>query len=330
MESEKEFKVPANGYANLVNDYMFKRVFGSEECKDILMTFLNHIIGGQRIEDVVFLPTEHLGPTDDDRAAVFDISCRSSNGDEFIVEMQNAAQPFFRDRALFYTCYPIINQAALAKERYYETHGNTIGFTWNFYLKPVRFIAITQFAIDHGQDWKSDMYHSSYRLREDNVGELLHDKLQFIFLELARFNKKDDELETPYDKWMYLLKNMSKLKSRPTAFCENDFDRLFEIAEFVNFTPEQFRDYQRSEKMIYDYQNTLDYARQKGLEQGIEQGIEQGLEQGREQGREQGLEQGREEERLRIACRMIESGMSLSQIIDLTGLAEEDIEKLNP
>lgn len=316
MTREAELKVPENGYANLINDYMFKRVFGSEECKDILMTFLNHIIVGKRIEDVVFLPTEHLGPTDDDRSAVFDISCRSSDGDEFIVEMQNAAQPFFRDRALFYTCYPIINQAALAKERYYEDHGNTIGFTWNFYLKPVRFIAITQFAIEHGQGWKSDMYHSSYRLREDSVGELLHDKLQFIFLELARFNKSEDELETVYDKWMYLFKNMSKLKSRPVAFSEKDFDRLFEIAEFVNFTPEQFRDYQRSEKMIYDYKNTLDYARQQGLVQGLEQGLEQGL------------KQGRYEERSTIAHRMLDSGFSHSQIVDMTGLTLEEVEQL--
>lgn len=134
MTNVNEIIVPKNGYANLINDYMFKRVFGSEECKDILISFLNHVLDEKKVEDVVFLPTEHLGPTEDDRSAVFDIACRTSSGDEFIVEMQNAAQPFFKDRSLFYTSYPIINQAALAKEKYFEEHGNTIGFTWNFLM----------------------------------------------------------------------------------------------------------------------------------------------------------------------------------------------------
>lgn len=328
MTNVNEIIVPKNGYANLINDYMFKRVFGSEECKDILISFLNHVLDDKKVEDVVFLPTEHLGPTEDDRSAVFDIACRTSSGDEFIVEMQNAAQPFFKDRSLFYTSYPIINQAALAKEKYFEEHGNTIGFTWNFCLKPVRFIAITKFKMDHAADWPSDKYHSSYHISEDNLGEFLNDKLQFIFLELARFNKSESELITPYDKWMYLFKNMADLKSKPDIFSEKEFNRLFEIAEFVNFTAEQYREYQKAEKMLYDYHNTLDYARRQGLEQGLQEGLAQGLEQGLEQGLREGLEQGKKEERLEIARRMLEAAMPIGQIVDLTGLSMEEIESL--
>ncbi len=75
------------------------------------------------------------------------------------------------------------------------------------------------------------IYHSSYRLHEDETGELLHDKLQFIFLELARFNKTEQELDGYYDKWMYLFKNMNSLKRRPDVFVEKEFDRLFDMVK---------------------------------------------------------------------------------------------------
>ncbi len=125
------------GYANLTNDYMFKRVFGSEECKDILIAFLNRIVGNGDIEDVAFLNTEYLGPTAEDRRAVFDIAVRTKSGEEYIIEMQLAQQEYFRDRALFYASYPILNQAALAKEEFRKAHGDAGVFRWNFRLKPV-------------------------------------------------------------------------------------------------------------------------------------------------------------------------------------------------
>ncbi len=75
------------------------------------------------------------------------------------------------------------------------------------------------------------IYHSSYRLHEDETGELLHDKLQFIFLELARFNKTEQELDGYYDKWMYLFKNIQRLHKRPESFSEKEFDRLFDMVK---------------------------------------------------------------------------------------------------
>lgn len=219
------------GYASLTNDYMFKRIFGSEECKDILIAFLNRIVGNGEITDVVFLNTEHLGSTADDRKAVFDISVRTQLGEEYIVEMQLAQQACFRDRALFYTGYPVIHQAERAKEKYIDAHGDPAGFRWDFNLKPVRFIGVVNFSMKHGEGWSSGRYHSSYRLHEDETGELLHDKLQFIFLELARFNKTEQELDGYYYKWMYLFKNMNSLKRRPDVFVEKEFDRLFDMVK---------------------------------------------------------------------------------------------------
>ncbi len=297
------------GYANLTNDYMFKRVFGSEECKDILIAFLNRIVGNGDIDDVSFQNTEHLGPTADDRRAVFDIAVRTKSGEEYIIEMQLAQQAYFRDRALFYASYPIMNQAVLTKEEFRETHSDEGVFRWNFCLKPVRFIAVVNFPMTHSPKWDESRYFSSYRLREDESGEPLHDKLQFIFLELARFDKKEDELETYCDKWMYLFKNMSHLRERPKVFDEKEFDRLFEMAELCNFTSDEYYDYQNSQKMIYDYENTIDFAKK----------------QGEAKGREEGLAEGRMEERIEIARNMLKAAMSVEQISSLTGLSVEQV-----
>ncbi|MCM1176192.1 MAG: Rpn family recombination-promoting nuclease/putative transposase [Clostridium sp.] len=325
MESMKQEQFPQRGvYANLTNDYMFKRVFGSEESKDILITFLNHVIGNGEIADVSFQNNEHLGPTEEDRKAVFDISVHTQSGEEYIIEMQLAQQAYFRDRALFYTSYPVINQAAIAKEKFASEHGASAYYRWNFNLKPVRFVAIVNFMMDHDEGWDTCRYHSSYRLREDCTGELLHDKLQFVFLELARFCKSEYELEDNYDKWMFLLKNMSQLQSRPKIFNENEFDRLFEIAELCNFTAEQYKHYQDSQKMLYDYENTIDYARQQGHEAGLAEGREVGIAEGREAGLAEGEAMGR----LKIAREMKADGVDSMVISRYTGLSYHEIESL--
>lgn len=318
--NDQEINIPKNGYANLTNDYMFKRIFGSEECKDILITFLNHIIGDCTITNVSFQNTEHLGPSVGDRKAVFDISCKTDRGEEFIVEMQNAPQHYFRDRSLFYTCYPIIHQAAKAKEEFLKQNGNTIGFNWDFCLKPVKLIAVLNFSMTHAQGWDEHRYHSSYHIREDLSNEILHDKVQYIYLELGRFDKEVSQLETNYDKWMYLFKNMPKMKSRPQCYREKDFDRLFDIAGFINFTPEQFVEYQNSEKMIYDYKNTIDYAEQRGLEQGRAEG--------HILGRAEGLTEGRAEEKRTIAREMLSRGIDPQLIIEVTGITEAELSDL--
>ena len=230
--------------------------------------------------------------------------------------MQLAQQEYFRDRSLFYASYPILNQAALAKEEFRKTHSDAAVFRWNFRLKPVRFIAVVNFPMTHSSGWDESRYFSSYKFREDESGEPLHDKLQFIFLELARFDKKEDELETYCDKWMYLFKNMSHFRERPKVFDEKEFDRLFEIAELCNFTSDEYYNYQNSQKMIYDYENTIDFAKKQGEAKGREEGLAEGLEKGLERGR------------IEIARNMLKAAMSVEQISSLTGLSEEQVRSL--
>ncbi|MGN0190818.1 MAG: Rpn family recombination-promoting nuclease/putative transposase [Candidatus Cryptobacteroides sp.] len=160
-------------------------------------------------------------------------------------------------------------------------------------------------------------YHSSYRLHEDGTGELLYDKLQLIFLELSRFDKGEDELESWYDKWMYLFKNMARLDSRPETFREKVFDRLFDMAKIANLAPDEYRVYQNTENMGYSYQNTIDYAREEGEKIGEKRG--------REIGRAEGRAEGANESRIETARNLKANGVGAELIAKCTGLSLEDV-----
>lgn len=302
-----------NGFAQLTTDFMFKRIFAGPDSKSILISFLNHFVGNGEITDARILSPEHLPPTSDDRRSIFDINVRTIDGSEYIIEMQLARQAHFRERALFYSAYPIINQEALAKSEH-EFKNPSSRFNWDFNLKPVRFLGIVNFTMEHTKEWASQpcRYQSSYRLYDDTSHELLHDKLQFVFLELNRFNKSESELEDIYDKWMFLLKNMSELSKRPDTCDEKEFDKLFELAKICNFTPDEYRDYQNSQKMNYDNQNIIDYAKQTGREEGLEKG----------------REEGRKETGIEIARNMLADGASPETVRKYTGLDEMELESL--
>ena len=117
---------------------------------------------------------------------------------------------------------------------------------------------------------------------------------------------------------------MSHLRERPKVFDEKEFDRLFEMAELCNFTSDEYYDYQNSQKIIYDYENTIDFAKK----QGEAKGLAEGLEKGRVEGREEGMAEGRMEERIEIARNMLKAAISVEQISLLTGLSEEQVQSL--
>ena len=332
-------------FANLLCDFMFKRLFGSEANKDVLIWFLNMVLEDVDIVDVTFSPTEHPGLTEEDRKVIFDISCTCSDGRTFIIEMQKGYQRHFRERALYYTTYPINEQGRQARELFdkEKTSGKAVGrFRWDYALKPVIVVAILNFRFDHGGQWPSERYSSSYRIREDTTGELMSDSLRFVFLELGRFRKGLHELETVFEKLIYLLKHMHELEAIPENFNEPMFTRLFLLAEIGNFTPEEYKYYLNSLKNMGDYYNIIhtaeEEAEKRGLEKGIAQGRAEGLVLGRAEGKAEGITEGLakgkaegitegEQSKAReIAMRLIADGMSIDKVSDLTGI---DVEILN-
>ncbi|MBE6215698.1 MAG: Rpn family recombination-promoting nuclease/putative transposase [Bacteroidales bacterium] len=306
-------------FAELLCDFMFKRMFGSEENKDVLIRFLNLILQDVEIEHVDFIPNENLGLTEDDRKAIFDISCTCSDGRTLIIEMQKGYQKHFRERAVFYTSYPINSQGRSARDEYIKEHQceeDGESFRWDYNLKPIIVVALLNFKFDHGSNWPDDRFHSSYRLREDCTGEVMTEVVRYVFLELGRFKKKIEELESSFDKWLYLLKNMHKLKKIPEEFDTPEFRRLFILAKIGNFTAEEMKQYINSLTNMSDYYNI------------IESTAELAEKKGREEGRAEGLEKGREEAKLEDARRLKELGVGVDIISQATGLSQETIESL--
>ena len=273
-------------YINLMVDWSFKRVFGTEVNKDILIEFLKVIFPQFAITDITYIPTEQLGIMEDDRKAIFDVLCKTEDGKTFLVEMQRGAQKHFFERALYYTSFPIMKQGkkAIAKEE--EGAG-----PWDFSLDGVFFLGILDF--EYEQD---EMTEHRYQLLETTTLKQMTDKLEFVFVEVAKFDKSEDELETDLDKWLYLLKNMSTLLERPAALRDRIFGRLFDVAEYARLDDEERKNYVEAMNTARDTYNVITYALEKRTYE--------------------------------IAQRMIEKGLDVDTIADLTGLTKEEVAKL--
>ena len=150
------------------------------------------------------------------------------------------------------------------------------------------------------------------------------DVLRFIFLELGRFRKRIWELETVFDKWMYLLRHMHEMVDIPKEFDDSLFRRLFMLAEIDNFTAEEYKQYQKSLENMGDYQNIINTA----VEEAEIRGRAAGLEQGREEGREEGIEEGFEKAKLEDALKFKQLGVAVEIIAQGTGLSLDVIKEL--
>jgi predicted transposase/invertase (TIGR01784 family) len=199
-------------YINPYTDFGFKKIFGEEASKPLLIDFLNTLLPARhRVSDVSFTNPENLGSTADDRKSVFDIYCKSVNGERFIVEMQKAEQEYFKDRTVFYSTFPIREQALKGK--------------WDYELKAVYCIGILNFKF---QDYpensveRNEVIHT-VELKDQN-NSVFYDKLKFIYLEMPNFNKNENELKTHLDKWLYFIKHLDDFESMPHIF---EKDALF-------------------------------------------------------------------------------------------------------
>ena len=282
-------------YINLMVDWSFKRVLRTEVNKDILIEFLKVVFPQFAITDITYIPTEQLGIMEDDRKAIFDVLCKTEDDKTFLVEMQRGAQKHFFERALYYTSFPIMKQGkkAIAKEE--EGAG-----PWDFSLDGVFFLGILDF--EYEQD---EMTEHRYQLLETKTFKQMTDKLEFVFVEVAKFNKSEDELETDLDKWLYLLKNMSTLLERPAALRDRVFGRLFDVAEYARLDDEERKNYVEAMNTARDTYNQIAYAH--------------------ETGHKEGREEGREEKAYEIARKMIAKGLDVDTIAELTGLTKDEI-----
>lgn len=300
-------------YINPFTDYGFKRLFGGEFNKDLLLDFLNELLREEQglITELTYLKNEQLGSSQIDRRAIFDLYCTNEKGEKFIVELQKTKQKFFKDRTLYYSTFPIREQALTGSE-------------WDFELKNVYTIAILDFVFEEGKN-QPEKYRYDVKLSDIETHKVFYDKLMFIYLEMPKFTKSVDELETKFDKWLFVLKNLNKLDRVPDKLREDIFIKLFDVAEIAKFEPEEYQQYEDSLKYFRDIKNSFDTAREEGLEEGIEQGIEQGLEQGLEQGKLLG----EKNKQIEIARGMKRDGLHIEAIAKYTGLTHGEVEEID-
>ena len=294
-------------YINPYTDFGFKKLFGTELNKDLLISFLNALFNDEKriIQDVQYLNAEQLGDGYGDRRAVFDVYCLTEDGSRFIVEMQKAEQEYFKDRSIYYATAPIREQAPKGK--------------WDYHLEGVYTIGVLNFVFPNNE-YPADSYIHEVKLKDTDDNHIFYDKLTFVYLEMPKFNKREDELVTMFDKWMFALRNLSRLLERPAALQERVFKRLFDQAEIAQFTPEERREYQESVKDYWDYYSTMKTAHKKGKAEGRAEGLAEGEAKGRAEGRAAAIKEN--------ARKMKEKNIPIEDIAEITGLSVEEIESL--
>ena len=267
-------------YINPLTDFGFKKLFGSEPNKSLLIDFLNQVLPSQhKIKELNYAKNEHLGQNDLDRKAIFDLYCIGESGERFIVEIQKAKQNFFKDRSIYYSSFPIQEQAQKGD--------------WNYKLDPVYTIGILDFIFDEHRN--ADSLLHLVELKNQN-GEIFYDKLKFIYIELPKFKKGEDELNTQFEKWLFVFRHLSELNNRPKALQEKIFKKLFLAAEIAKFSLEERVAYEESLKYYRDIKNVVDTS--------IEEGVK------------------------RVAVEMKKNGESIEKIMMYTNLSAAQIEDL--
>ncbi len=254
----------------------------------MLLDFLNELLKNEqgKITSLTYLKTDKLGSSEEDRKAVFDLYCENERGEKFIVELQKTKQKFFKDRTVYYSTFPIREQAKR-------------GSDWDFELKAVYTIAILDFVFDDGKNEPSK-FRYDVKLTDTETCKVFYDKLTFIYLEMPKFNKSVKSLESRFDKWMYVIRNLNKLERIPNELREGIFERLFEVAEIAKFSREEAEAYEESLKSYRDLKNSLDTAFEDGMVQ----------------------------REISFVLRLRDKNKSIAEIADLTGLSKERVEEI--
>jgi len=194
-------------YTDPTTDYGFKCVFGTEASKELLIALLNELFQSRKnIRDLTYGNTEHVGDADELGTVVFDLFCTGDRGEQFIVEMQTASQANIKKRMRYYGCRAVAGQGQKGESK-----------RWRHDVGEVYVILLMDGFVMPWPDYGPEFIHEVC-LCHKRTGLPFDEEFGYIYVELVKFSKNEDELQTDLDCWMYVLKNMSTMdKTRPTC-----------------------------------------------------------------------------------------------------------------
>ena len=289
-------------YINPFTDYGFKKIFGDKDNTELLESLINDILGLEgrdKIKKIIFKNGELLPDNPEDRKAIFDLYCEDEKGNEFIVELQKVHQKHFQSRALYYTTFPIQEQALRGK--------------WDFSLTPIYFIGLLNFTIDKFENSKEFLHHG--KIIDIKTKDIMYDDLNMIYVEIPKLQKTKEELSNHLEWWLYVLQNLNHLQDMPTTLKGDIIEKAFEKAEFINLPKVEQDKYHQNLKVYRDLINSFETAHKDGLKKGIEEGIKQGIKEGKHQ------------EKIELAKNLLDV-LDIETISEKTGLTLDEIEDL--
>lgn len=288
-------------FINPFTDVGFKRIFGQEVSKPILIDFLNALFNGEHhITNLQFLDKEQLGETTDNRSLIYDVFCEADGGERIIVEMQYKEQSWFKERSVYYLSRAISRQGEPGKE-------------WNYnQLKAVYVVSLLNFRMDG----ISSEFRCDVGLMDLKRKVPFSDKMRLVYLQLPRFTKGVDECETLFEKLIYVLKHMEVLERMPWLAQEAVFKKLASVADVASLSKQERIAYDESLRIYRDTIAVMDYQYEEGKAKGVAEGMAKGKAEGEDNANRNS------------ARKMKAKGYAVDDIIEITGLTADEIEKL--
>ncbi|MDR1595245.1 MAG: Rpn family recombination-promoting nuclease/putative transposase [Prevotellaceae bacterium] len=293
-------------FINPRSDFGFKRLFNNA---NMMISFLNNVVFNKSfVKSVTFLSVEHFGETDVERVIISDTDCKTQSGENILVEMQNAKPKNFIERLLYYLAHLIRFQSPPKS----KTKGKTKKTPWNYDLKAVYIVAIVNFPMMKDKKLK-DIIIGRAKLIYENTDVALSDKLNLIIIDLTKFNKKEDELKTEKDFWLYTLKYAEKLSEQPEIMNKNKtFNALYDILSTNKLNPDEMKAYNDIVINMETMSLFMDEPMQKAEKRGERRGVEKGV----------------KATTVKFVFKTIDKGFSVEEIADITDLTVEQVRNI--
>ena len=298
-------------FLDIKTDYAFKKVFGVEENKDILIEFLNSIVkfpNNNKIKDLTIIDPYNIPMLKGMKDTFVDVKAILDDDSKVIIEMQVLNHEGFEKRVLYNIAKNYSSQL---------NKGEEYGL-----LKPVIALTITDFIMF--DEFKK--YESKFKILEKEEFINYSDDIELIFIELPKFTKKLKDIKSIKDKYIYFIKNVENLEYIPKEL--KSLKKAFDIINEANLSKEELELQYKRKEFISIQKLAVLKAKNDGLKQGLKQGVKRGMKEGLKEGIKEGLKEGDKKARIEIAKNSLSQGLDIDTIKLITGLSEKEIENL--